>query len=86
MDSNETKTRLIGKLAEILEAQPEQLADTCDFRRDVSDWDSLKGFAIIVMLQEEFNAVLEVEQFIRCRTVGDICKILNLATETLTTD
>lgn len=59
-------------MAEILEADASDLALSTDFRTDVPDWDSMRGFAILCMLEDEYEVRMEVPEFLECRTIGDL--------------
>lgn len=60
------------QLAEILEVDASELALTTDFRVDVPDWDSMRGFAILCMIEDEYDVRLEVPEFLECATIGDL--------------
>lgn len=62
----------LSKVAVILEAPSSELNLNLDFRRDLPDWDSMRGFAIIVMLEEEYGISLEVAEFLECKSLGDL--------------
>lgn len=66
----------IGNIAEILEVEPEKLSMDTEFKTDEFEWDSLKGYAMIVMMEEEFNADVSVKEFIEVKTVGDLFKYI----------
>jgi len=60
------------KLAEILEVDSSEVSMGTDFRSDIDDWDSMKGFSILVMLEDDYHVLMEVEEFLKCKTVGDL--------------
>jgi len=62
----------IEKISEILEVEPEILTPETDFRTDIPYWDSLKGFGIIVLMEEDYGYKMPVEEFLECKTLGDI--------------
>ena len=62
----------IDEVADILEADPEKLTLASDFREAADFWSSLVGFALLCYLEERHSAVLSVEAFIECRTIGDL--------------
>jgi len=64
--------RLLENMAEILEVEPEELTLQTVFRDDRFAWDSLKGYAVLVMLEEEFNAHVSVEDFLAAKTIQDL--------------
>lgn len=62
----------VEKIAEILEVTPEELALETDFRNDTPYWDSLKGFGMLVLLEEDYGLKIPVDEFLECKTLGDI--------------
>ncbi len=61
-------------IAEVLEVDAEEINLDTDFRKDIPYWDSLKGFSLIVMIEDEYGALIEVEDFLKAKTVGDLYK------------
>jgi len=64
----------IEKISEILEVEPESLTPKTDFRNEIPFWDSLKGFGIIVLIEEDYGKKLTVEEFLEQKTIGDLYK------------
>lgn len=63
--------KFLSEIAEILEVD----AVPPDLRfRTVDDWDSMKGFSIIVMMERDYNKVMTVPEFMACETVSDLAK------------
>jgi len=62
----------LSHIAEILEVSADRVDLATDFRRDLPDWDSMKGFAIIVMLADDYGLTVEIPDFLNCRTIGDL--------------
>ena len=62
--------RFLELVAEILEVEPSDISAETDFRNDVPDWDSLRGFALICMVEDEFDVLIDVPAFLKCKTVG----------------
>lgn len=61
----------LEKVAEILEVE----AVTTDFKfREVAEWDSMKGFSLIVLLEGDYSKPMTVDQFLACETVGDLAR------------
>jgi acyl carrier protein len=69
--------RFIENMAEILEVEPEKLGMDTYFKTSEFEWDSLKGYAMIVMIEEEFDVQISVNKFIEARTVGDLFQYIN---------
>ena len=66
----------LPKVAEILEVE----SVTPDFRfREIEEWDSLKGFSIIVLMEQDYGKEMSVETFLECETVGDLAKFAGVA-------
>ncbi len=65
-----------AKIADILEVD----SVTPDFRfRTVDDWNSLKGFSIIVLMEQDYGREMSVEEFLGCETVNDLAKFAGVA-------
>jgi len=64
----------IEKISEILEVEPESLSPETDFRNGIPYWDSLKGFGIIVLIEEDYGKKLSVEEFLEQKTIADLYK------------
>ena len=66
----------LPKIAEILEVE----SVTPDFKfREIDEWDSLKGFSIIVLMEQDYGKEMPVETFLACETVGDLAKFAGVA-------
>ena len=66
----------LPKIAEILEIE----TVTPDFKfREIDEWDSLKGFSIIVLMEQDYGKEMSVETFLGCETVGDLAKFAGVA-------
>ena len=65
-----------AKIADILEVD----SVTPDFRfRTVDEWNSLKGFSIIVLMEQDYGKEMSVEEFLGCETVNDLAKFAGVA-------
>ncbi|MDF2657017.1 MAG: hypothetical protein K0R19_3491 [Bacillota bacterium] len=64
--------RLLENMAEILEVEAEELTLDTEFRDDRFCWDSLKGYAVLVMLEEEFDAQVTVNDFLKASRIQDL--------------
>lgn len=64
--------KLIAGIADVLEVEPEELSLKTDFREDRFDFDSLKGFAILVTIEDDFGVRMNIDDFIASKTIGDI--------------
>jgi len=61
-------------IAEILEVDIDDISLETDFRKDIEDWDSMKGFAIICLIEDEYDRYIDVPTFLNCITLGDLYK------------
>ena len=64
--------QFITEVADILEADPQTLSMESDFRETADFWSSLVGFAILTFMEDRCGTALSVEEFIECRTLGDL--------------
>jgi acyl carrier protein len=64
--------KLLENMADVLETEPDELSLDTEFKVDEYDWDSLKGYAILVMLEEEFGVQMSVDDFIKAQTIRDL--------------
>ena len=66
----------LEKIAEILEVD----AVSLDFEfRTVADWDSMKGFSIIVLMEADYGKQMSVEEFLKCEKVSDLAAFAGVA-------
>ncbi|HRW93777.1 MAG TPA: acyl carrier protein [Thermotogota bacterium] len=68
---NEEQKFLEG-ISEILEVETDEISLDTDFRKEIPFWDSLKGFGILVYLEEDYNKKLSVDEFMEQKTIGDL--------------
>lgn len=73
--------RFYALLAEILEVDESELSLTTDFRTDIPDWDSMRGFSILCMLDDEYDVNMGVPEFLACESVGDLYKAVGSPAE-----
>jgi len=66
------ETQFMELIADVLEIEPEEINLSTDYREDIEDWDSLKGFMIISNIDEELDVFIEVEAFEEMKTIGDL--------------
>jgi acyl carrier protein len=69
--------KLLIKVSEIVEVSKDLVKSSSRFRIDFPDWDSLKGFAMIIMLEEEFNLKISFNDFLKLNTIEDIFKLIS---------
>jgi len=64
--------QFIDELAEIIEADPSSLTLESDFRKSCEFWSSLTGFGILIFMQDRLGVRLEVDDFLRLNTIGEL--------------
>lgn len=64
--------KFIELTAEIFEVEPEEITMDTVFREEIEDFGSLMGFSLIVMMEDEYGVKVSVEEFLKCKTVGDL--------------
>ena len=69
--------KFIENIAEILEVEPEKVSMDSKFRDDFPEWDSMKGFAIICLLEDEYETQLDVKKFLECNTLNDLYELVD---------
>ena len=70
--SEANEREFIDGVADILEAEPENLTLASDFREAADFWSSLVGFALLCFMEERYGVELSVDEFIKCETIGDL--------------
>lgn len=64
------------KVAEVLEV--DSVVPEFEFRT-VDDWDSMKGFSLIVLLESDYGKQMSVEEFLNCQTVAQLAAFAGVA-------
>lgn len=70
------KNKLINGLAEALEMESQQIKME-DVLRDYENYSSLSELSILAMLDSEFGIEIEMNQFNKYKTVGDLLHLLS---------
>ena len=60
--------------AEVFEVEPEDISMDTVFREEIEEFSSLVGFSLIVMMEDEYGVRVPVDEFLECKTVGDLYK------------
>jgi len=68
----EKENIFLEKIADILECDTDTVSMDMDFREDIEDWDSLKGFSMLIMFEEDYDKKVSVNRFLECRKVKDL--------------
>ena len=63
--------RFIELMADIMEVDAGELNADTDFR-EACEFESLMGFSMLCMLEEEYGTKITVDQFLASRTIGDL--------------
>lgn len=66
--------KFIELVAEVFEVEPDEITMDTVFRQDIEGFSSLVGFALIVMMEDEYGVRVSVDEFLKCKTVGDLYK------------
>ena len=66
----------LEKVAEILEV--DSVSPDFEFRT-VADWDSMKGFSIIVLMESDYGKPMSVEEFMKCEKVSDLASFAGVS-------
>ncbi|MBS4058285.1 MAG: acyl carrier protein [Bacteroidales bacterium] len=66
------ETRFINLFAEVLELEDDHNLTTITIFRELDEWDSLAYLSVIAMIDEEFDIVIEGNDFKKLITIGDL--------------
>lgn len=66
--------QFIKLTAEVFEVDPSSISCDTVFREEIEDWSSMMGFALIVMMEDEYQVNVPVNEFLQCKTIGDLYK------------
>jgi len=64
--------KFLSEMANILEVDVAELNENTDYRLDVPYWDSMLGFATLVMIEENFGKSITAQEFMQTKTLGDL--------------
>ena len=64
--------KFIELVAEVFEVEPDGITMDTVFREEIEGFSSMIGFSLIVMMEDEYNVRVSVEEFLACKTVGDL--------------
>jgi acyl carrier protein len=64
--------KLIAEMADILDVEPGSLTLDTRFKDDEFNFDSLTGYAVVVMLEDEFGLAIGVDAFTAAQTIRDL--------------
>ena len=66
--------QFIELVAEVFEVEPDDISMDTVFREEIEGFSSLVGFSLIVMMEDEYNVRVSVDEFLDCKTIGDLYK------------
>lgn len=69
-----TMEQFLENAADIFEVEASDISMDTVFRDEIEDWSSLMGFSLIVMMEEDYGVKVSVNEFLECKTVGDLYK------------
>lgn len=75
------KTKFIELFAEVLELEGEHGLTPTTIFRDLEEWDSLAYLSVIAMIDEEYDIVIEGNDFKRLTTIGDLISEIQKRTQ-----
>lgn len=64
--------KFIELVAEVFEVEPDEITMDTVFREEIEGFSSMIGFSLIVMMEDEYNVRVSVEEFLECKTIGDL--------------
>ena len=71
---NDNEKKFLELVAEIFETDTENISLNTDFREEIEDFNSMMGFSLIIMMEDEYNVRVSVDDFLNCKTIGDLYK------------
>lgn len=66
--------QFLENVTEIFEVETSEISMDTVFREEIEDWSSLIGFSLIVMMEDEYGVKISVDEFLECKTIGDLYK------------
>lgn len=73
--------KFLKSFAEVLEIENSSILSTSTVFRDLPEWNSLAYLSLIAMIDEEYNVVIDGNEFRKLQTIGDIIKAVNKSIE-----
>ena len=75
------ETKFITLFAEVLELEGEHGLTTTVIFRDLEEWDSLAYLSVIAMIDEEYDIVIEGNDFKKLIIIGDLINEIQKRTQ-----
>ena len=63
--------KFLEQVAEIFEVEPEEISMSTAFR-ELQGFGSMVGFSLIIMMEDEYGVAVSVDEFLKCKTIGDL--------------
>lgn len=63
--------KFLELVAEIFEVEPEEITMDTVFR-ELEGFCSMVGFSLIIMMEDEYGVAVSVDEFLKCKTIGDL--------------
>lgn len=64
--------QFLENVADVFEVESDEISMDTVFREEIEDFSSLVGFSLIVMMEDEYGVRVSVEEFLECKTIGDL--------------
>lgn len=68
--------KLISELSEIFEVDKSVISNEKKFRKDFDGWDSLKAFALLTLLDDEYSKSINLNDLNSLVTIQDIIDLV----------
>lgn len=69
---NNEMEKFLELAAEVFEVEPDEISMDTVFREEIEGFSSLVGFSLIVMMEDEYGVRVSVDEFLQCKTIGDL--------------
>ena len=69
---NDSEKKFLELVSEIFETESENLSLDMDFREEIDGFNSMIGFSLIIMMEDEYNVRISVDEFLKCKTIRDL--------------
>lgn len=68
--------KFLEMVAEIFEVEPKEISMDTVFR-ELDNFGSMAGFSLIILMEDEYGVVVSVNEFLKCKTIGDLYRKCN---------
>ena len=63
--------KFLELVAEIFEVEPKEISMDTVFR-ELEGFGSMVVFSLIIMMEDEYGVAVSVDEFLKCKTIGDL--------------